>query len=155
MRVAVGSDEKTPLTDAAISYLKEKGFEVETYGALADSEPDWPDVACNVAERVASGACHEGVLFCWTGTGVSIAANKVPGIRAALCADPATAKGARVWNRANILAMGLRLTSPAVGCEILETWFSTPPGSGEDAKAIAKLDAIERKYSKRKAKKRL
>jgi ribose 5-phosphate isomerase B len=100
-----------------------------------------------VAESVASGRCEEGVLFCWTGTGVSIAANKVPGVRAALCFDAETARGARKWNHANVLVMSLRLTSEVVAKEILEAWFSTPfSQSQEDVECVAKIAEIESKY---------
>src|SRR6266481_10048664 len=103
MRLAVGSDEKCSLTDTVVQYLKSQGHELELFGPLVDEPLTWPDVAIKAAQRVSEGACDSGVLFCWTGTGVSIAANKVPGIRAALCTDPETARGARKWNDANIL----------------------------------------------------
>src|SRR5438034_3940187 len=90
---------------------------------------DWVDVGREVGERVASGACEQGVLFCWTGTGASIAANKVPGIRAALCGDAQTAAGARRWNDANVLALSLRATSEAELAEILDAWFASGPSS--------------------------
>lgn len=147
MKLAVGSDERTHLTDVIVEELKRLGHQVELVGALGQGDPLWPEVAREVAERVASGRCQEGILLCWTGTGVTIAANKVPGIRAALCADAATAAGARQWNLANVLALSLRRTSEPVAKEILQAWFSTPIGSGEDAKAVARVTAIERKYS--------
>ena len=149
MRIAVGSDEKTSLTDITIDYLRAKGFDVELYGALTGVEPDWPDVARNVAEKVASGACEEGILFCWTGTGVSMAANKVPGIRAALCPDPMTAKGARYWNHANVLAIGIERTSAGLAREILDAWFEANPQQDNDpTELVNKLEALERKYLK-------
>src|SRR5437588_12510350 len=92
---------------------------------------DWADVARAVGERVASGAADQGVLFCWTGTGASIAANKVPGIRAALCHDAETACGARIWNHANVLALSLRATPEAIAKEILDAWFATPYSDDE------------------------
>ena len=126
MRVAVGSDERTHLTDCVVKHLQSKGVAVELYGALApESDPRWPEVARQVAENVADGRCQQGVLFCSTGTGVSIAANKVARVRAALCADAETAKGARLWNDANVLCMSLRLTSPQLAGEILDAWSST------------------------------
>lgn len=149
MKLAIGSDERTHLTDFVIEELKRRGHSVELYGALSGENIPWPDVGQRVAERVASGECPEGILFCWTGTGVSIAANKVPGIRAALCADAETARGARKWNHANILVMSLRLTSEAVAKEILDAWFSTPFGGGEDAENVAKVREIEIKYGGR------
>ena len=126
MRIAVGADEKTPLTDAVLEELRRRGFEVETFGALREGDdPRWPVVAERVAREVAEGRAHQGILFCYTGTGVSIVANKVPGVRAALCTDAETARGARLWNDANVLCMSLRLTSPQVAREILDAWFSS------------------------------
>ena len=149
MHIAVGSDERTPLTDTVIKELERRGMEVEIYGALdpAGLETQWPQVGRNVGKRVANGGCQEGILFCWTGTGVSIAANKVPGVRAALCTDTATAAGAKRWNHANILVMSLRLTSPEMAKEMLDAWFNTPYGEGEDAECVARITAIEQSYS--------
>jgi len=147
MKIAVGSDEKTHLTDFVIQELKNKGIELELYGPLADERIQWAEVAEKVAERVSNNACDQGILFCWTGTGVSMAANKVPGIRAALCADAKTAEGARKWNDANVLAMSLRMTSPTVAKEILEAWFNTSPEEEEKAN-IEKVKDIEKKYNR-------
>lgn len=146
MKVALGADERTNLTDFVAKLLKARGFEVELYGALLGKEEEWPDVAERVAERVAGGQCQDGVLLCWTGTGVTIAANKVPGVRAALSTDAETARGARKWNHANLLVMGLRLTSEPVAREILDAWFSTPFSPGKDAENVAKVERLERKY---------
>lgn len=148
MRIAVGSDERLEVTDIVVAELERRGHEVRLFGPLAGQAEPWPDVARAVAEEVASGRCDEGILFCWTGTGVSIAANKVPGIRAALCPDAETARGARVWNHANVLVMSLRLTTPALAQEILEAWLSTPPAP-EEAACVAKVAEIERAYSTR------
>jgi ribose 5-phosphate isomerase B len=144
MRLAVGSDERTHLTDFVVEELSRRGHEVELFGPLAGEPLLWPEVARRVVEMVASGRVQEGVLFCWT-TGVCIAANKVPGIRAALCADAGTARGARRWNHANVLALSLRLTSEAVAREILDAWFSTP-FSEEEGPTVALVSAIEREY---------
>ena len=134
MRIAVGADERTHLTDVLLQELRRRGLEVETYGALAPGEDSrWPQVAQAVARRVASGACQQGVLLCWTGTGVSIVANKVPGVRAALCPDAETARGARAYNDANVLCLSLRLTSEALAREILEAWFSATVDREEEA----------------------
>jgi len=155
MKLAVGSDERTLVTDAVVAELRRRGHEVELTGPLAAAEAGqptpatpWSGVARHVAEAVATGAADEGLLFCWTGTGVSIAANKVPGIRAALCADAETARGARLWNNANILCLSLRRTSEVIAREILDAWFSTrySPNKTDDA-ALAALDAIENDYS--------
>lgn len=151
MKLAVGSDECRPVTDFALSWLKAKGVDVEIFGALCGENLTWVEVGQKVAERVAEGACEEGILFCWTGTGVSIVANKIPGIRAALCGDAATAQGARQWNHANVLVMSLRLTSEPIAEEILNAWFSTSFGSGEDAENVAKLRSLEQKYAQKNA----
>ena len=147
MKIAVGSDERTLLTDAVVAELMAKGMSVELVGALEEGDdPAWPEVGRSVAEKVSSGGADQGILFCWTGTGVSIAANKVPGVRAALCTDASTASGARQWNHVNVLVMGLRLTSPEVALEMLNAWFSTPPGDGEKAELVDRLEAIDKSY---------
>jgi ribose 5-phosphate isomerase B len=156
MRIAVGSDERTPVTDAVIAELRRRGHELDLRGFLrtpvrqplrSESDNDWPAVARAVAEAVVAGQADEGILFCWTGTGVSMAANKVPGIRAALCADAETARGARLWNDANVLCLSLRRTSEAVAQEILDAWFNTSfvPNDTDNA-CLAQLAAIEKTY---------
>jgi len=147
MRLAVGSDERTHLTDFVVEELKNRGFELELYGPLNEEDIQWTDVAHKVAESVMEGLCEQGILFCWTGTGVSIAANKVPGIRAALCADAQTAEGARKWNDANVLALSLRSTSETVAKEILDAWFNAS-AEEEEKININKVSEIERKYSR-------
>lgn len=129
MRIAFGTDEHTPLTEAVVEDLRSMGHEVEV---VADGDP-WPDVGRGVAERVAGGRADRGVVCCWTGTGVSIAANKVPGARAALCTDAETARGARRWNDANVLAVGLRLTAPEVAREMLDAFLTTEADEAERA----------------------
>ena len=142
MRIAIGSDEKTRVTDVVTEYLQNKGIEVEAHGPLNGSPMDWADVARSVAQRVASGGVDQGVLFCWTGTGVSIAANKVAGVRAALCSDAETARGARKWNDANVLVMSLRATPEAVAREICDAWLEAQPDPSE-LPVIEKLKTIE------------
>jgi ribose 5-phosphate isomerase B len=127
MRVAFSTDEVTPLTDAIKGALVERGHEVV---ALREGDP-WPEVGRAVGEAVAAGDVDRGVVCCWTGTGVSIAANKVAGVRAALCTDAETARGARRWNDANVLALGLRLTSPEVEREMLDAFLTTDVDDGE------------------------
>jgi ribose 5-phosphate isomerase B len=134
MKIAFGSDEYTALTDAVHADLEARGHQV-----VRVDDGEWVAVGRAVGERVASGECATAVLFCWTGTGASIAANKVPGVRAALCTDAATAEGARKWNDANVLVMGLRLTSPEVAREILDAWFATAADLAE-ATNIARLE---------------
>jgi ribose 5-phosphate isomerase B len=127
VRIAFGTDEHTTLVDEIVAALGASGNEVVT---VADGDP-WPDVGRCVGEAVAAGRADRGVVCCWTGTGVSIAANKVPGVRAALCTDGETARGARRWNDANVLAMGLRLTSPELAREMLSAFLETEPDEGE------------------------
>lgn len=127
MRIAFGTDEHTPLTEAVVAALQAKGHEVDI---LADGDP-WPDVGQRVGQAVAAGAADRGVVCCWTGTGVSMAANKVAGVRAALCTDAETAIGARRWNDANVLALGLRLTSAEVAREMVEAFLGTEPDDDE------------------------
>ncbi len=147
MKIAIGSDEKTHLTDLIVEEVKQRGHTVELFGPLRDENAAWPQVAEQVAASVREGKADEGIICCWTGTGVSIAANKVPGIRAALCGDAETARGARLWNRANVLCLSLRATPEAIGKEILEAWFSTPPGAApDDVAAVELVTKIEEKY---------
>lgn len=145
MRIAIGSDQRTHLTDCVLEDIQRRGFAVETYGALSHDgfQSEWPEVGFNVATRVSEGVCQEGILFCWTGTGVSIAANKIPGVRAALCTDAATVTGAKRWNHANVLVMSLRITSYDLAKEMLDAWFVTQYGEGEDAECVARITAIE------------
>jgi ribose 5-phosphate isomerase B len=140
MKVVLGSDEKTALTDAVEADLEERGHDVELIGPPGGEVIEWAEVGQRVGEAVAKGEADTGVLFCWTGTGASIAANKVPGVRAALCTDAGTAAGARKWNDANVLVMGLRLTTADVASEMLDAWFTTPPEPSE-ADNIARLEA--------------
>jgi len=129
VRVAFGTDEHTALTDEVTALLAGRGHDVVVVG---DGDP-WPDVGHRVGEAVVSGVADRGVVCCWTGTGVSIAANKVPGVRAALCTDAETARGARRWNDANVLAFGLRLTSSTVAAEMIDAFLTTEPDGDERA----------------------
>jgi ribose 5-phosphate isomerase B len=144
MKISVGSDERTSLTDAVVAALRERGHEPILRGPLADGGEEWAEVGERVGRDVAQGAARHGVLFCWTGTGASIAANKVPGVRAALCADAETARGARRWNRANVLVMSLRATSDTVGVEILDAYLEEPPEADEfDRRNLARIDRLD------------
>ena len=134
MRIAFGTDERTELTASIVESLRALGHDV----VVDVEEEPWPDVGRHVGEAVACGEADRGVVCCWTGTGVSIAANKVDGVRAALCTDAETARGARRWNDANVLALGLRLTSPTVAREMVEAFLSTDPDPGE-AETIARV----------------
>jgi ribose 5-phosphate isomerase B len=144
MKIAIGSDEKTHLTDVVVDELNRSGHQVEIFGALLGKPAMWSKVAVEVAEKVASGHFDQAVLFCWTGTGISIAANKVRGIRAALCHDPKTAEGARKWNDANILAMSLRAVSEQIAKEILDAWFNTAASVEQgDVRCLEYLKMVE------------
>ena len=144
MRIAVGSDERNATTDAVVDALRERGIDVELYGPLTGSSEQWAEVSASVARRVASGEAEKGILFCWTGTGCSIAANKVAGVRAALCPDAETARGARSWNDANVLAMSLRLATPILAREILDAFLDTSDVDPDERENIARVSALER-----------
>ena len=134
MRIAFGTDERNDVTEAVKALLADRGHAVEVLG---EGDP-WPDVGRRVGEAVASGDADRGVVCCWTGTGVSMAASKVPGARAALCGDADTARGARRWNDANVLALSLRLTTATVAEELLDAFLGTEADEDEAAE-IAKL----------------
>lgn len=141
VRVALGADDRSPLTDAVRDALRLRGHELALFGAV-DAEPrPWPEVGQAVGGEVAAGRAQMGVVLCWTGTGVAMAANKIAGIRAALCADAATAAGARRWNDANVLALSMRATAIPVALEILDAWFATEPS--DEAADRRAIDAVE------------
>ncbi len=124
MQVAVAADELTGVAELIPEELRRRGHAPVVHGAYVDGErPDWAWASERAARDVAEGRAEQGIVACWTGTGASIAANKVPGVRAALCGDAQTAEGARRWNDANVLALSLRLTSQAALQEILDAWF--------------------------------
>ncbi|HSM36516.1 MAG TPA: RpiB/LacA/LacB family sugar-phosphate isomerase [Longimicrobiales bacterium] len=145
MRIAVSSDERTRLVDVVLETLRERGHDVDYFGpGEGDPAADWPDVTLEAVDRVARGEADEAVVMCWTGTGCSIVANKVDGIRAALCGDAETARGARVWNHANVLALSLRATPEPIAREILERWFETPFSDDEwNRKQIERVRDVE------------
>lgn len=143
MRIAIGSDERTPTTDAVVDELRGRGIDVELHGPLGAEEKEWAEVSEEVARAVSEGRADQGIVFCWTGTGCSIAANKVPGIRAALCADAETARGARRWNDANVLAMSLRLATPILAKEIVDAWLETNDVDPTEMKNIERVRGLE------------
>lgn len=147
MKIAISSDEYTPLIDLLIEEVKKKGHEVHYYGPGKDDKPvDWPDVTLKAIHEIQQGTADEGVVLCWTGTGCTLIANKVSGIRAALCADAETAKGARIWNHANVLGLSLRLISPPILKEILTAWFETPYSTDDwNRQQMEKIKTIETK----------
>lgn len=145
MRIAIAADEVTGVAASLADELRERGHTVgDAHGALQDGErDDWAWAAEAAARDVAGGRADQAVVCCWTGTGASIAANKVAGVRAALCTDAPTAAGARQWNDANVLALSLRLTSRATLAEILDAWFASAPSTDAGDRAnIAHLDEI-------------
>jgi ribose 5-phosphate isomerase B len=145
MRIALGSDEVTALTDDLVAALREGGHEVELYGPPAGGAEEWVAASAAAARAVAEGRADRGIVCCWSGTGASIAANKVPGVRAALCADAQTAKMARRYNHANVLALSLRVTSPPMGREIVAAFLAEPDGADDfDLRNVAALGAMER-----------
>ena len=144
MKIAVAADERTGVADAVVEALRSRGHEVVPHGALVDGErDDWAWASEAAARDVADGRADQGVVCCWTGTGASIAANKVAGVRAALCDDAETARGARKWNDANVLALSLRRTSVPLLEEILDAWFEGEPSTdADDVENIRHVDEI-------------
>jgi ribose 5-phosphate isomerase B len=144
MRIAIAADERTGIADHVVDEVRRRGHEPLLHGALSDAErDDWAWASEAAARDVAEGRAAQGIVCCWTGTGASIAANKVPGVRAALCGDAATADGARRWNDANVLALSLRSTSEAELAEILDAWFAGAPSTADDDRAnVAHVDEI-------------
>lgn len=146
MRIAFCSDEPYAVHETIRQELARRGHEVVPFGAIATGkEEPWATVAEQAAQSVASGDCEQGIFLCWTGTGISIAANKVAGIRAALCVDPGTASGARVWNHANVLCLSNRLLSQDMAKEILAAWFDTVPGEQGTA-GVTALTAVDQRH---------
>ncbi len=145
MKIAVAADERVGVAEALVPELRRRGHEPIPHGALAEGErDDWAWASEAAARDVAEGRADQAVVCCWTGTGASIAANKVAGVRAALCLDAQTADGARKWNDANALAISLRATSEAELSEILDAWFAGEASvAGEDRDNVAHLEEIE------------
>lgn len=127
MKIAVGGDNTYHVTGEVCGYLEGKGYELVRCGALSGKTADYVDAAREVAEHVASGECEQGLLFCYTGTGVTIIANKISGVRAALCVDEFSAQIARLANNANVIVLSVRLTTEHHAKQILDMWFATAP----------------------------
>jgi len=146
MRISVAADERTGVAEAVIHELRRRGHDPLPHGALQPGErDDWAWASEAAARDVVEGRADQGIVCCWTGTGASIAANKVDGIRAALCGDAETARGARKWNDANVLALSLRTTSAPLLHEILDAWFDAQPSTeDDDADNIRHVDEIGR-----------
>ncbi|MFI7501518.1 RpiB/LacA/LacB family sugar-phosphate isomerase [Streptomyces sp. NPDC049687] len=145
MRISVSSDMDEAVARSLVSELRGRGHDVVTYGALRPgADPQWAVCSEAAARDVADGTSEQAVVCCWTGTGASIAANKVPGVRAALCADAYTADGARRWNDANVLALSLRLTSEPLLKEILDAWFGAEASRDtEDLRNVEHIDGLD------------
>ncbi|GAB1333895.1 RpiB/LacA/LacB family sugar-phosphate isomerase [Streptomyces sp. E-15] len=145
MRISVSSDMDEPVARLLVAELRQRGHDVREHGALRPgADARWAVCSEAAAREVAAGAADQAVVCCWTGTGASIAANKVPGVRAALCTDAATADGARRWNDANVLALSLRLTSAPVLGEILDAWFAAEPSQDpEDRQNVARVGRLD------------
>lgn len=146
MKIAVSTDERTHLVEVVLEELQKRGHEVIYYGPQSkDESVDWPEVTRQAAEQVARQQADEAIVMCWTGTGCTIAANKITGIRAALCHDAETARGARIWNHANVLALSLRATPEPIAKEILEYWFTTPYSEDEwNLRQMQRLEELEK-----------
>ena len=146
MKIAVAADERAGVAEAVIEELRKRGHEPLPHGVLAEGErDDWAWGSEAAARDVAEGRADQAIVCCWTGTGASIAANKVDGVRAALCLDAQTADGARKWNDANALAISLRATSEAELSEILDAWFAAAPSTdAEDAANVEHLSEMEK-----------
>jgi ribose 5-phosphate isomerase B len=140
VRIVVGADDEGAVADAVVEELESRGHEVTVL-----ERGQWPEVAREVAAAVASGDADQGVLFCWTGTGTSMAANKVPGVRAALAWEPWIAEGARRWNDANVLVMSLKRTEPETAREILAAWLAVDAPDRDEADNIARLGDLDRR----------
>lgn len=145
MRISLGADDTGPLPEFVATRLRELGHDVLLRGDPAGQHEEYVEVARQVTSDVVEGRAAEGIVMCWTGTGVSIAANKVPGIRAALCVDAETARGARRWNHANVLALSMRTTSEPLAREILDAWLAEPFGQEpSDEENVAQLEQLDR-----------
>jgi ribose 5-phosphate isomerase B len=138
MKIAIGADDEGTVVDAVVEELHARGHDVTVF-----EREQWPDVAHKVAEAVASGEADQGMLFCWTGTGTSMAANKVPGVRAALAWDPWIAEGARRWNDANVLVMSLKRTTPETARQIVDAWLQVEQPDPDEAANIARLAELD------------
>lgn len=147
MRIALGCDEAgLPLMDVLREHLAGKGIEVADYGVHSTEPVDYPDIAVAASEAVASGACERGILVCGTGIGMSITANKVPGVRAALCHDTYSAERARKSNDAQVITMGARVIGTELAKTIIDVWLESEFAGGRSAPKVAKMKAVDEHY---------
>ena len=143
MKIALCSDEPYPIHDLICADLEARKHKIQGFGSFASKRAEpWVECTLEAARAVARGECEEGVYFCYTGTGACIAANKIAGIRAALCVDAETARNARIWNHANVLVLSNRLISAAVCREILDVWFATDAHDPRGADAVQTLSLL-------------
>lgn len=151
MKIALGCDHGGFLLKSEIlAHLESKGIKVKDFGAYSEESCDYPDIAIKVAESIVAKECELGILVCGTGIGISISANKVPGIRAALCSDTFSARLTREHNDANILAIGQRVVGVGLALDIVDAFLAGKFEGGRHANRLAKLASIEEKYSKEK-----
>ncbi len=145
MRIIISSDEYFPIIDTLLEEVQKRGHEVLYFGPKqSEKARDWTEVTLQAMEEITKDKADEGIVLCWTGTGSCLIANKILGIRAALCVDAETAKGARIWNHANVLALSLRITSSPILKEILNAWFETPYSTDEwNLLQIEKIKQVE------------
>jgi ribose 5-phosphate isomerase B len=148
MKIALCSDEPYPVHALVMSELQARGHTVVPFGSVASGkEEPWAEVAERAALAVAEGECDEGIFFCWSGTGISMAANKVAGIRAALCSDPGAARAARIWNHANVLCLSNRTLSTDMAKEVLAAWLDTEPGT-QGSDGVERLKSVDQRHRK-------
>jgi len=152
LRVAIACDHGGfQLKQQLLAYLRSAGHSFQDYGVFSEESVDYPDVVLPVAEAIARGACDRAILLCGTGLGVSIVANKVPGVRAALCHDTYSARHSRLHNDANVLALGGRVVGPGLALDIVTVWLETGFEGGRHARRVGKITAIEEKYAPRRS----
>lgn len=147
--IAIGSDHGGfKLKADIIKHLKDKGYQIKDFGIYEEHPADYPDIAVVVAESIINGECEKGIIICGTGIGISISANKIPGIRAALCTDSFMARMCTEHNNANVLALGARVIGVGVALDIVDTWLNTVFGGERHKTRVDKISLIEKKYLK-------
>lgn len=147
MKIALGCDEAgLPLMDVLRQHLRDKGIAVQDFGVHTTDPVDYPDIAVSTSEAVANGNCDRAILVCGTGIGMSITANKVPGVRAALCHDTYSAERARKSNDAQVITMGARVIGPELAKAIIDAWLEADFAGGRSAPKVAKMNAVDERY---------
>lgn len=147
MKIALGCDEAgLPLMEVVRAHLKEKGIDIQDFGVFNTDPVDYPDIAVSTSEAVANGSCERGILVCGTGIGMCITANKVPGVRAALCHDTYSAERARKSNDAQVLTMGARVIGPELAKSILDAWLASEFAGGRSTPKVEKMKQVDERY---------